>query len=286
MVEKSEAKMIEIIEATVDHVYVAEVARIAHVDRTTIFRWLQTSEKRPGDWQVTWEGEKRAFHEQMRRAKTLGQVGADYFSPPSTQIEREERQPSTPRPPAAPAPLPDMGTPRGAPSDLGDEITFEDDEITTATSAEAEPEPQPAGKKIDLRDVPADPAVAAARARGMVAHGPQLHPEPEPEPEAEIEVASPKPAPPPTATQALSPRQQQALSARAKIAARQKAGGAPMTDLERGLIEQLESPDLMAALARGVIKGPQPASVRYQSMDDRAEGVGHGRVAEGGVKIA
>lgn len=59
-----------------------------------------------------------------------------------------------------------------------------------------------------------------------------------------------------------------------------------MTDLERGLIEQLESPDLMAALARGVIKGPQPAGVRYQSMDDRAEGVGHGKVAEGGVKIA
>ena len=39
-------------------------------------------------------------------------------------------------------------------------------------------------------------------------------------------------------------------------------------------------------MARGPVKGPQPAGVRYQSMDDRAEGVGHGRVAEGGVKIA
>ena len=62
----------------------------------------------------------------------------------------------------------------------------------------------------------------------MVAKGPQLHPEPE----AVIEVAAPKAAPAPSASQPLTARQQQALAARAKIAARVKAGGAAATELE------------------------------------------------------
>ena len=79
MVERSPEKMIEILDAAVDHVYIAEIARIVHIDKTTIFRWLAASEKQPRAWAMKWGDRGRcAFHEAFKEAQLLGKVALAY----------------------------------------------------------------------------------------------------------------------------------------------------------------------------------------------------------------
>lgn len=189
MVERSPEKMIEVLDAAVDHIYIAAIARAVHIDKTTIFRWLAASEKQPRAWAIKWGDRGRcAFHEAFKEAQLLGKVALAYDP---GEIEASGPQTQSVLGPEAPE-LPDMGKPRGAPSDLdGDEI-FEADEAVTVTS----PEPEPVKPAARAAWSSPDPAAAAARAAAMVAKGPQLHPEPE----AVIEVAAPKAAPAPSAS--------------------------------------------------------------------------------------
>ena len=92
MTERSPERLVEVIEATVDHIYVADVAALCTSTRPRFFDGYRHPRNGRAIGWLFGATRRRNFRSMKPwRAQKLGQVGRDYFNDPGPDLEREKR---------------------------------------------------------------------------------------------------------------------------------------------------------------------------------------------------
>lgn len=274
---------------------IARAARIIHVDRVTVFRWIADSEQNPAAYTFEFDSVTQALHLHVKSLRKLARIVHDYdvpeIPPVAVSVGELMRGPNfNKRPPDKRAreyvekhtddQLAEMFPMKSPTRPWAKPLAAEDAELLGEPLADAMDAAPP--------EAPPNPGWFQPKPKAPLPEVIDVVDVAPPEPEPEDEEPAPLPERLPVPAAAMSSRAAQAAAHRCRIEARVASGGSPMTDMESRLLAELEEPT--AARQPG---GPMPEPprvkpiVRHESDDDRREKI-TGRDVDarvGGVKI-